>query len=96
MSKQSKLQGEISWGPAYVIGTNAPDRLVGKIFAVVETMGLKDTQEKSAKDIIRTVVWEIFSDAVYILPDKYNEIRKETEIDGSGSFNTRGAYIEQK
>ena len=79
MSEKSNVQSEtpnVSWGEAYVLTTNTPDRLSGRIFSVIETMGLKDKQEESAKDIIRTIIWEIFEDAIYISAEKHNEIRK--------------------
>jgi len=78
MFKKSNVP-EVSWGNAYVVTTNTPDRLVGKIFAVIETMGLKETQETSAKDIIRTVIWEVFNNAIHISPERHNEIREAFE-----------------
>ena len=96
MSKKSNVKDEVSWGDAYVVGWNTPDRLVGKIFTVIETMGLKETQEKSSKDIIRIVIWEIFNDSMYLSSNIHNEIRENAAKDSKGYFRSRGDKLREK
>jgi len=90
MSKLSKVEGaDVSWDDAYVVDYKTPDRIAGKIFSVIEAMGLKDTQEEASKDIIRTIIWEIFNDSVYISSDIHSEIREKVAEDSRGYYRSR-------
>ena len=75
MSKSSNPKvGEVGYGAGLVVDHNIQDRLVGKLLPIIETMGLKDSQEISAKDLIRERVWDIFKDAIFITPERNTEI----------------------
>ncbi len=45
---------------AYMLPTYVLDNLVGRVLTIIEAMGLKDSQEKSAKDIIRQEIYYAF------------------------------------
>jgi hypothetical protein len=76
----SKVPGEeVSWGRAYLTNNNTPNYLIGRLFTIVEAMGLKETQEKSVKDLFQNEVWTMFSKkqgTEYLSVSVHNEIRK--------------------
>ncbi len=43
--------------PAYVIGSDRPDHLVGRVLTIIEAIGLPEKQEKSLKDVLRTEIY---------------------------------------
>ena len=71
MEKSFKSSDErsIGCGSAYVISSNRPDRLVGRVLTIIEALGLPEKQENSLKDILRQEI--------------YNELGLETWISGS-------------
>ena len=67
----------IGWGYGYAISAEAPDRIVGRVIGVIEAIGLTEKQEESVKGLIRSAVWDIFQDAVYITDKRHSEIKTE-------------------
>jgi len=49
MSKEKKDRN-IGFGHGYVVNDDLPGFLIGRLFTLVEALGLKETQEKSFKD----------------------------------------------
>jgi hypothetical protein len=45
----------------YVTGGETIDNLVGRMLTLVESLGLKDTQEKAVKDLVRQEIWRPFN-----------------------------------
>lgn len=77
--KQSEVNGQVKcagWGYAYVIEEEAPNRLFGTIFNVIEALGLPEKQEEALKPLIRKQIWEVFESAVYITDKRHSEIRE--------------------
>lgn len=77
--KQSEVSGQVispGWGYGYVIEEDAPNRLFGTIFNVIEALGLPERQEEALKPLIRKQIWEIFESAVYITDKRHSEIRE--------------------
>jgi hypothetical protein len=68
--------GEIGYGNGYVVCATTPDRLVGKIFPIIEIANLTEKQENNIKDLIKGVIWNIFREGIYISPERHTEIRK--------------------
>ena len=66
---------DISWGNAYVLSEDSPDRLFGKLCEVMEAMGLQPKQEEATKNLIRKIIWEVVGDGIWIETSKHNEIR---------------------
>jgi len=77
--KQSEVNGQVKspgCGYAYVIEEEAPNRLFGTIFNVIEALGLPEKQEEALKPLIRKQIWEVFESAVYITDKRHSEIRE--------------------
>lgn len=68
------------YGDAYLIGISTPNNLVGRILTIVDALGLKDTQEKSLKNILEQEIWKTFDtqgwDCMYIPDELHSSIRK--------------------
>lgn len=77
MSKSEGRAVSAGWGYGYVFDAYVRDNLVGKLLTIVEALGLKDTQEKSVKDIVRNTIDLVFQDAVYISSKRHSEIKEE-------------------
>ncbi len=76
MSKQkSKDVLGPAWGNAYVITQEAPDRLFGTIFNIIEALGLSSKQEEAIKPLVRKQILEVFEEAIYISSERHSEIR---------------------
>lgn len=68
---------EVSWGDAYVMTGNSPDRISGKIYEIIEAMGLQNKQEEATKSLVQKVIWEeIYQHSVHISEKRHTEIRK--------------------
>lgn len=81
--KQTEESGVISpfdYGYGYVIHQSVPSTLAGKLLTLVEAMGLRESQEKSVKDLVRQEVWNMFSTvdggALWITPNLNTEIHR--------------------
>lgn len=75
----NKNNPTVSYGFSYVIPENAPQYLVGRILTIVEALGLKETQEKSLKDLIREEIYKIQRNdegTLWLTPELNNEIHR--------------------
>ena len=81
MEKQFKSsdEREVGYGPGYVIDSNSPDFLVGRLLTIVETLGLSEKQEKATKDLIRSEVYGQLNVATWINGNLRNVIKDFTE-----------------
>ena len=59
MSKEKKDRN-IGFGHGYVVNDDLPGFLIGRLFTLVEALGLKETQEKSFKDLVQNEIWNLF------------------------------------
>ena len=59
----------------YVVGENTPNYLKGRMLTIVEALGLKDTQEKSLKDLISNEIWAEFREKCFISSEFHTEIK---------------------
>lgn len=80
-TKQNEPAGlQASYGPAYVIPVHSVSYMEGKLLTIIETMGLKEVQEKAVKDLVRQAIWNsIMNESVYIDTNKHNLIREENK-----------------
>ena len=46
----------------------------GRLLTFIEAMGLPQSQEKAAKDIVRQELWKVYQDSVYITGEQVQEI----------------------
>jgi len=99
MSKQIKKIAEetvSSYGNGFVMFDESPERLVGMILEIIETLGLSEKQENSIKHLIRREIYYEFRErGVYILPDLHTKIRKKLyEQDNKNSVPGTGISLE--
>lgn len=69
MSKQitATSSEQVGYGFAYVLNEYKKDYITGRLLTLVESLGLRDTQEKAFKDIIRDEINNWFSgEAIFI------------------------------
>lgn len=74
MSKQEKKEPYVSYGsPFQVYGYKETDfkNLVGKVLTVIDSLGLKDSQEKAIKDLLGQSIWKMYEHPAYVYD--YNE-----------------------
>jgi hypothetical protein len=68
MSKKLESgQPAVSWPSAYVIEDYLISRLEGRLLTMIESIGLKDTQEKAVKDLVRSEVWQTLTQPCFII-----------------------------
>lgn len=65
-----------------IIKTWQVDNLIGKLMLIVETMGLNDRQEKSAKSLMKQEIWKEFNEGIYISGAMQEENYKANEKEG--------------
>ena len=74
----------LSYGNAYLVQSETPNYIIGRILTIVEVLGLKETQENSLKSLIRNEVWNEFDCSGFrtlFLPANLNdEIRKMYKV----------------
>lgn len=90
------------FGPGYVIPEDMPNNMVGRLCTLIDALGLKESQEKSLKDLIKQEVYKPFSgvdpECVWI-PGQFNneihytveDIQEEIRKNPSGSGETNSA-----
>jgi len=58
----SSVEKNVSgFASAHILDEGEAEYLVGRICTIVETLGLKDTQEKAAKDLFKQEIYSVFS-----------------------------------
>lgn len=81
MSKKINMpsSSEVSYGQGYVIFQDVPEVLVGSILEILEAIGLKDSQERAVKDIVRQKIYSTFYDRepIYISSDLHSMLRRK-------------------
>ncbi len=56
--------------------------LEGRTMTLIEAIGLKDTQEKSLKDLLRNEIWKVWMDSYWINKDiAENALISQQKID---------------
>lgn len=78
---------DMSWGYAYVISQNTPDRLSGRIYEIIEAMGLPQKQEEATKNLIQKVIWDEINGGILINSERHNQIHKDYDEMRSHSQN---------
>ena len=54
--------GFVNYGRGFAVYDSVPDSLVGRIMPIIEGMGLKESQEKAIKGIIKGTIYRVFFD----------------------------------
>jgi pantothenate synthetase len=50
------------FGSGFAVYESVPESLVGRVLPIIEAMGLKDSQERAVKDMIRNTIYTVFFD----------------------------------
>lgn len=91
MSKQVKNEPMIGYGQAYVISPSAISALEGRLLTLVETMGLRESQENAVKSLVKTNLWNTFSEhGLWIDSETHTDLRKKGEQNGAFISVPRG------
>ena len=79
-----KLVNTIGYEAGWLLFSWKVSDIEGKILTLIETLGLKDTQEKATKDIARDIVQGIYRDGHWVnsrlATDVMLQMQKETAI----------------
>ena len=88
----------VGYGYGYVVSEDLPKYIRGRLFTLIEALGLKETQEKSLKDLVDNEIWSQFGQSwrsQWITANLHtavrnviDEIKKEESGKGMGSDNT--------
>lgn len=93
MSKKNNPVPGLSWGYAYVTSEGIQDTINGRLYGLIEALGLPEKQETSLKGLIRETVWDCFRGAIYISPERHTEIRKVfDEKQRAANIGSNGSY----
>ena len=66
----------ISFGYGYAFSDNMPKYILGRMLTIIDSLGLRESQEKAVKDLIVQAFWrDIEEYAVYISPEIYTAIK---------------------
>lgn len=66
MSRKERGLGSIPSPYSYlIIGVDSASNLVGRLLTLVETLGLRETQENAVKDTVRNMIWDWYHDKVW-------------------------------
>ena len=76
MKKTIKSTDErsVGYGDAYIIKSDNPDYLVGRLLTVIEAIGLPEKQEKSLKDLIRFEIYNSLNLSTWVPSGLHNII----------------------
>lgn len=79
MSKNTKTP-LVGYGAGYVVSTDIVKVVEGRVLTIVEALGMKETQEKSAKDLMRAAIWNVISEnSFWIDSDTHTKLMLEWE-----------------
>lgn len=79
MQKNIEDITNVDYGYGLVIPETKVSYLVGRVLTIIEALGLKDTQEKSLKDLLQNEIYKINSyeeGARHITPNLNSEIHR--------------------
>ena len=88
MSKKPDSSG-VGWGHGYLINEHATGNVEGRIFTLMEALGLPNRQEEALKVLVRQAIWSMSEDAIYVSPESHTRLRgeylrKKKEADSKG------------
>ena len=90
------IAGTSLYSSGYILHDYAVQHLEGELLTFIESLGLRDSQEKAAKDIFRNIYYKaIYQSSQFITGEQANKVRTENEgIGMSGAMTpvppTRG------
>ena len=75
MSKKEKDKG--SYGVGILFFNFVYDQFIGRLFTLIETLGLQGKQEEAFKSLIRQTINDIFQEGIYLDEELHTETRKK-------------------
>lgn len=78
MSKKSFVQA--SYGESFIVFPFQIARVEGKLLTLVESLGLRDSQEKATKDLVRDIVQGLYRDTEYATPQLTSETMERKRV----------------
>jgi len=87
MSKKEKLGVNPSYGWCYAIQEYQLSHLEGRLLTLMESLGLRDTQEKAIKDLVKNEVWGLTSSCFIISVDDHDALRNKYQNQNIASGN---------
>ena len=82
MSK-SPEKSKVSYGTGYAVTEGFIPTLEGQLLTLVESFGLKETQEKAAKDLVRQTIWKAVYGYAVVIGERTNTAIREARFKGS-------------
>ncbi len=73
----------------YAISPYQLSHLEGRLLTLIESWGMKESQEKSVKDLVRKELWDIVTPCFIISSEDHTALRVKYEESGSGSVGPR-------
>lgn len=80
--KTNKPEPELSYGWGYVIGQSEISYLEGRLLTLIDSLGLRETQEKAIKDLVKQEIWSALSRGLLLEPKKHTEIQVKSRKGG--------------
>jgi hypothetical protein len=65
------------WGWGYVIAQAQISFVQGRLLTLIESFGLKDSQEKAAKDLVSQELWRVYEGAISLGSKEHSRLRVE-------------------
>ncbi len=70
--------GEKSFGRGYALPFHIEDTINGKLYQIIETIGLPEKQEKAVKKSVQEIIWRIVKEySTNLKPETYSNIVEE-------------------
>lgn len=79
----------IGYSSGYVLFDYQISNLEGKVLTLIESLGLKDTQEKATKDIARDMIYSLYRETMYITGESIEKAREMSK----GCNQSRGSSL---
>jgi hypothetical protein len=91
MSKKNVNPSPVGWGWGYVISQDQIGFVQGRLLTLIESFGMKDTQEKAAKDLVSQEVYRLYEGAISLDGEAHSKLRLEdmNNASGVGSIGAR-------
>lgn len=74
----------MGYGSGYVLEEYQLSHLEGRILTLIESWGLRETQEKACKDLVRNELWNLLTPCFIISSEDHTELRLKYESEGRG------------
>jgi len=79
----------LAWSWGYVIDQRQISFVQGRLLTLIESFGMKDTQEKAAKDLVSQELYRLYEGAISLDSEEHTKLRLEAmkKTTGSGQLN---------